>query len=264
MQLSVRRNRLVVAAFTLALVALGGWAISAPPEAPKVSTYAPAEDLAAQWKESLKGLKASVADADQYKDDQEKIAKEANALVLVALALGLHDEPNAYQKSAAAMIKGAQGLAAANTFPAAGAAVAALENAGAAGADAAKLKWEKLASLPQLMKHVPNVNTKLKIKLNRFAKNSKDVAGLAAVLAVIAEGAMFDESPAKGDAQKVAQWYQFCQQMRDAAAAVNAGCHKKDAAATQKANDRLQQSCEDCHAVFKPAALANPAAAAKN
>ena len=47
-------------------------------------------------------------------------------------------------------------------------------------------------------------------------------------------------------------WQKFSKAMRDHAGAANAAIHKGDAAATDKAMKQLNQSCEDCHKVFKP------------
>ena len=54
---------------------------------------------------------------------------------------------------------------------------------------------------------------------------------------------------------EVEKWCQFCIQMRDAAAAVNAGIRAQDQEATKAAMARLGQSCHDCHAVFHEEAL---------
>jgi len=39
--------------------------------------------------------------------------------------------------------------------------------------------------------------------------------------------------------------------MREAAAAVNASIRVKNQKAVEESMDRLQKSCDDCHAVFK-------------
>jgi len=48
----------------------------------------------------------------------------------------------------------------------------------------------------------------------------------------------------------VKKWFGFCVQMRDAAAGLNKAVHAADAAAADKALSALNQSCDDCHAVF--------------
>jgi len=195
----------------------------------------------------------AVATEQEYKDSEGKIAKEANTLVLIALALGLHDTDNKHKASAAALMKAAQELAAAKDYASAKKAVEAVKAAaeGKGAAAPAALKWEKVAALPELMKQVPMVNTKMKryLKGSRFKSNAKDTAGFSAVLAVVAQGSMADTSEAKSEEQ-VKQWYGFCAQMRDAASELNKAIRAGDQSAADAAMKKLTQSCDDCHAVF--------------
>lgn len=228
-------------------------AIGAPPEAPKVSTFAPAKDLAGQLLEYVEDLKQVVSSEQEYKDGEGKVAKQGNALMLIAMALGTHDSDNAYKATAPAILKASKDLAATKNYAAAkdgvNALAAAVEGKGVAGGGEAK--WDKPSSLPELMKQVPAVNTKMKMKLKQFAKGSKAVAGHSAVLAVIAQGSMYDTSEAKNEAQ-IKQWYDFCAVMRDSAGALNKAAHDKNKEAAEAANKKLAQSCDDCHAVFHP------------
>ena len=108
----------------------------------------------------------------------------------------------------------------------------------------------KISSLEQLMKdQVPAVNTKLTNNLKKFSKKSKDIAGLSAILAVIAQDAMLYVSDTKKP-EEAKKWFDFSVQMRDAAAAVNAQTHANDEKAATAAGEKLNQSCHDCHAVF--------------
>jgi hypothetical protein len=222
--------------------------------APKVSTFAPAEDLANQAELYIKGLDKCVESADEYKDGQEKIAKDANTLIIIALALGLHDQDNKYKAPAGAIIKAAQALAATKDLDSAKKAIADVK-AAAEGkrAAAGDLKWEKVASLPELMKQVPVINTKLKLNVKKLNKKAKEAAGYTAVLAAISQATMADTSVTK-NADEVKKWEAFCIASRDDAGAVNAAIRKGDEAAVAKGMDKLLQSCEDCHAVFKPEA----------
>jgi hypothetical protein len=222
---------------------------AAPPEAPPVSKFAPADDLVVQVDQYIADLAKDLATEDEYKASDAEIAKQSNALVVLALALGLHDTDNKYKASAGALMQAAGRLAAAKTYDDAKKAVADLQSA--SGGHAA-LQWEKVASLEQLMKAVPTVHNRLKkgVEGSKFKKKLKATAAQSAALAVIAQGALADTSAAKGDEQ-VKQWYDFCVKMRDAAAGVNADIHKRDAAATKKAMAAPNQTCEDCHAVFK-------------
>ncbi|MEN6457440.1 MAG: hypothetical protein ABFC63_00790 [Thermoguttaceae bacterium] len=230
-----------------------------PPPAPKVSTFAPSDDLVRQADQYLKGLEKIVADEEAYQDGKEKIAKDANTLIVIALALGLHDQENKYQASAAAVMKAAGDLAATKDFGSAKKAVASLRQAakGQLKVDRA-LKWEKAASLPELMKQVPLVNTRLKqnIKPTKFEKKAKDTTGYTAVIATIAQAAMPDLS-ATTKPEQAEQWFKFSAAMRDCAAELNAAIHKKNEPAAAEAMKKLTKSCDDCHEVFHPGVNAN-------
>jgi hypothetical protein len=233
----------------------------APPEAPPVSTFAPAEDLASQVPEYLEDLEEAVESEETYNESIDKIAQRSNTLILVALALGLHDTDNPYKAAAPAMMEAAQQLAAAKDYAAAKAAVEAVKTAAAAtDGDSSDLKWERVASMKELMLAVPVINTRLKGRLkseSRLKQRAEEAAGLAAVLAVIAQGSL----PNCGETiapQEVQKWYHDCIHMRDAAAAANAairafddGNGSFDAAKTIVEGD-LNTSCEDCHTVFNP------------
>jgi len=252
MRLSTAQNWLVAGCVAALAVVLGGLAVAAPPppEAPKVSTFAPAEDLANQMTEYIESLEKAVATEQEYKDAEGKISKESNALILIALALGLHDSDNPHKSAAAALVKAAQDVAAAKDFAATKKAVEQLKVAAQSKAGG-ELKWEKKANLDELMKQVPMINTKMKryLKGSRFKSNAKDTAGYSAVLAVIAQGSMADTSETKNDEQ-VKQWYDFCAQMREAASGLNKAIHAGDESAADAAMKKLTQSCDDCHAVF--------------
>jgi hypothetical protein len=239
-------------------------------DAPKVSTFAPAEDLANQVGQYIKAMKSVVADEQEYKDSEGKVVRDASTLAVIALAIGLHDQDSKYKSNAAALLKAAQDVAATKDFESAKKAVDALEavatKEGTGGGD---LKWEKVAPLPELMKQVPMVHNKLKLNvkaesLKKIAKalaegngkaaaekKLKDWAGYSAVIAAIAQGTIADTSATK-NADQVKLWQQFSRAMRDDAGAVNAAIHKVDPTAATNAMKKLNQSCEDCHKVFKP------------
>lgn len=251
MTLKVRGVSVVLFAVVCAFAAQN-LAQAADEAAPKVSTFAPAEDLAGQAEKYIKDLEPCVASEADYKDNKEKLAKDSNTLIIIALALGLHDQDSKYKAPAAAIVKAAQALAAAKDFDAAKKAVADVKTAAdGKGTAAGELKWEKVASLPEVMKQVPVINTKLKLNVKKLNKKAKEAAGYTAVLAAISQGTMADTSATKNDGE-VKQWQAFCVAARDNAGAVNAAIRKGDEAAVEKAMEKLNVSCEDCHAVFKP------------
>lgn len=257
----------------------------------KVSTYAPAKDLASQVKEYLDELNEAVESEDEYADSWTKLAKDANTLILIALALGLNDEDSQYKKAAPALVKAAQKLAT-DVLPrdaAAGGSSASPANAGqdegpgcdyatakadveavekaaaSTDGDPSTLKWEKVASLPELMKAVPLINSRLKryIRGSRFKSKTEVTLGLTAVLAVVGQGSMSNVGETEQPTE-VEKWHAFCAQLRDAAATVHATIVAQDEAAKDKAMENLQQSCDDCHAVFHPEELANPTPDSEN
>ncbi len=262
-----KRTLVLVATFSASCWMVGPPALAAepPPTPPKVSTFAPADDLASQVDQYIKDLEKVVATEDEYKDSisetNSKVANDANTLVVIALALGLHDQDSKYKAQAGALIEAAQDLAATKDYASAKKGVAAVKDAAAGkGAGGGALKWQKAASLPELMKEVPLINTKLTrlVKGANFQKKAKDTAGYSAAIAAIAQGSMADISEAK-NADQVKQWYGFSAAMRDSAGSVNAAIHKADEPAAAAAMKKLAQSCDDCHAVFHPGVKADAA-----
>jgi hypothetical protein len=236
----------------LAVLVIGGWAFAEAPAAPKVSTYAPPKDLAAAVDKHIARMEEAVASEADYKDFGDRNAKDANTLVLLALAAGLHDQENKYKETAPALMKAAQAVAKAKSFEAAKAAVAEVKKAAETGkGNPTPLKWEKVADLVELMKAVPLVNNRLKrnVRPTAFKKKSTDNGADSATLGVIAQGSIADTSQAKG-AEQEKQWQEFCAKMRDAAAAVNKEVHAGDQPAADKAMANLIKSCDTCHEVF--------------
>ena len=96
-----------------------------PPAPPEVSTFAPAEDLVGQVEYYVERLSDAVESEEAYSDSVEKVAKDANTLIVIALALGLHDEDNKHKGVAPLLVKQARELAATKDHASAKAAVGA-------------------------------------------------------------------------------------------------------------------------------------------
>jgi len=229
----------------------------APTAEAKVSTFAPAEDLENQLSDYLKDMQASVVSEQEYKDLPEgKIARDANTVIVIALTLGMSDQENKYKACAGALMKAAAELAATKDYASAKKAVEAVVAAAGSAGGGDQLKWEKVAALDQLMKQVPLIHTKLKMKTEgaRFKSKAKDTAGYSAVIAAIGQASIADTTQAKNE-EEIQKWRTLCTDMRDTAGAINAAIHKQDRDAANAAMTRLQQNCDDCHKVFHPAAL---------
>ena len=245
-------SRMVLGVVVMAAVVFAVAMAAEPPAAPKVSTFAPAKDVAAQIDRYVEQLEESVKTEDDFKEAEAKIAKDANTLILLGLAAGLHDEDIQYKDAAPGLVKAAQALTKAKGFAATKEAVAAVKKSlESKEGNPAELKWVKSASLSDLMKQVPLINSRLKRNLRgeKFKSKAKDNAGDAATLAVIAQGSMADTSETKS-ADQAPKWYGFCIEMRDTAAALNKAVRDKDAKAADAAMTTLNQSCDHCHDAF--------------
>lgn len=259
--MNLRRSALLAALAAAALAFAGLRAADMPPS-PPLSTIAPVEDLEAQVKYYLDELDECVQSQADFKDATAridakavtKLEKKTHALAVVALAIGLHDQPSQLKKAAPALIKAAQNLAKAADYAAAKSGVENLKAALSSNGDPSSLRWTKVAAMHPLMGEVPMVHTAMKRDMKepkRFEKYSERLARGAAAIAVIAHGSMpnADETEKPGE---VAKWYQVCIEMRDAAAAMNKATHEKSWDAANAAMATLQKSCDDCHRVFKP------------
>ncbi len=234
------------------IVLLASSALAAVPEAPKVSTFAPNGDLTCQMKSYVEDLCDLVKTESEFEDNQDKVARSASVVSVLAMTLGVDDQDNCYKPAASAILKASQALADAKDYAAAKKAcdqlVAAVD-----AKDCPPAKWEKAASLKNLMAAVPLISAKIRSshikKEKRFKKKAEQFAGYTAVLAAIGQASMYnaDETDKPGEADK---WYAACGDFREKAAAVNKTIHDGDSKACLKAVEAMKLSCEACHETF--------------
>jgi cytochrome c556 len=245
-------------AVMLAVLLAGGASLvwSQTPSGRKISSFAPAEDLLGQVDYYIGDIEKQLADPKDYDiAKQSRVWKHANTLAVLAMVLANHDQAFPEKPSMAALLAGAQELAADEETGAEKAqqALATIKaaRAGQAGSDEA-VKWGKVAAVPALMKQVPLVHAGLRrgVAPNRLAKLAKESAAQAAALAAIAEASLLDDQYGQSPEQK-AQWSAFCSEMRDAAAAVNSAIHAQDQDQVDGGMKRLLESCDACHAKFR-------------
>jgi hypothetical protein len=227
-------------------------ATPATPQAAKaVALAVPAEDLVGQADEYMAAIAECVATEDAYKDSKEDLTRQANTFIVIVWSLDCYAETSRYAGSE--VMRAARDVAAAKDYDVAKLAVrrlkAAVKRTGRA--DGEQAPAVPFASLAQLMKEVPIINTRLKrnIQGERLTAKAKETAGYSAVLAAIAQGSDGSKEVAKTPGQ-VAQWHKFCLELRDAAVAANAAIHAGQPQATATAMGKLAASCDDCHAVF--------------
>lgn len=246
-------NRFALLLTTL-LVLLFGLPLAAnPPETPKISTFAPAEDLIGEVHRLVDDLKTSLESTESYDAKVTRVRRHACTLVVLSMALGLHDTDHELKPATGALLSASRQLAQADDYKscleALAAVEAALESRDGVPSD---LKWEKAVSMGPLMKHVSFTHTRLRRNTlgRRFERERESNAAGTAVLAVIGQATLWDTHEVK-DPARLDEWYQLCAEMRDAAGATNAAIHAGDLEATAAAMQRLEANCNNCHKAFR-------------
>lgn len=231
-------------------------AASAEPGAPVVSQFAPVGEVEALIRGLTVDSAARTKDEAAYKSGRQQLTRDANTLIVLAVALGLHDSPCDLKPRAGAILAAAEKLSQAGSQPEAQEALSQLEGtlqADSAAQAAQPSSWENSAAPDELMKQVAFLQGKIKrgARGSRFASTAEENARWATALAIIARSTAADTAGLEGD-EKLAQWREFCGQMQSASVALHQGLAAKDATATATALDRLEQSCTTCHQVFHP------------
>ena len=243
----------------LCLLCLTVSAADGVPLPPVADLDAQVDYYIAEFDKSLEDLAAS----RDFAADSSVLARDANALILIALALGMSEEAGKYKAAAPEIIKAAQTVAVAKDLAAAKSAVADVK-AALAKKSTDKLEWKKVAQVGPTMKlAVPRINTGMTRYLRTEAllkRGIPNIAGATAALAAISQGLMPDyDETIKPDNKD--EWVKFSQEFRDAALKANEAVHGfekgnvsfddfKTALATMK------ESCEHCHAVFTEGTIA--------
>ena len=237
--------------FSVALL-MAATSMAAAPAAPKVSTFAPTENLVSQMQLYIDDLSDQVEGKPDYEDNKQKVVRNSTIIAALAMALGKDDMENKYKKSAAGMIQAAKAIAAAKDYAAARQAYDQLVEAIDAKAGG-EVKWEKVAPLSELMEAVPLISAKIRSSSlkskKRFDKKAEEYAGYTAVLAVLAQVSMYnsDETDKPGETQ---QWYADCADFREKAHAMTKACLAGDNKAAAEADKAMKLSCEACHETF--------------
>lgn len=228
-------------------------ALADPPASPPVSKFAPIDDLAGQIELYAKEIDAALVTPAEYDEvKQTKVKKQAHAITVLALCLGMHDEDHPLKSAAPALIETSQKLAkSSENADEAVAAGEALKQSLTAGPASGELAWKRIASQGQLMKQVNTLHSRLKrsVTPTRFKRTAKEAGGDAAVLAAIGQAILFDTHEVKNEAD-LPQWYELSAQFRDLAGELNAACRAEDQAQAAELVKKLEKSCADCHKVF--------------
>ena len=223
----------------------------------------PIADLAAQADDYLEKIGSTLKDLDgtsDYKKDADAVVRDANGLMLVALAVALSPEDGKYKKAAPGIIAAALALEKVDKYDAANKAYADLKAAFESSGDPATLGWTKVAALGPVMKAVPNLDSAVKRLGNterKLKRAPEKVFAPFAGMAAIAQGSIANiKETIKPDAE--AEWKKECEIFRDAAIKANAVVHAFiDGQATYADYDAaytsFSETCESCHKIFNPA-----------
>ncbi|MBO7726287.1 MAG: hypothetical protein J6S40_07425 [Thermoguttaceae bacterium] len=198
-----------------------------------------------------------------FSDASGNLMRDANVLVLLAMAIAESDEPGTLKASAPSLLRDGKSLLAAADAASAAAAVKALKaDVDSPAGSVAPVRWEKAAQLaPVMSKVVPSLTTEIK----RLSKNEKTllragnvdkVAGASALLAVVAAGSRLSVAETTAPDQD-ALWKEYCDKFGALSLNVNQAAHAlsdggafDDYAAALK---ELEKSCSVCHAKFSNA-----------
>ena len=248
--------------------ALGKYAAEVVPLPPLEDLTVQIDDYMTKMGESLESLVGN----PRYATDSADIVRDANALALLVLAVGLAEADSKYKKPASQIIASAQNLAAAKTLEEGQKAYTALKASLTSTDGGKKLAWsDKVANLTPAMKALPNLSSAVKRATDTERKLNSNLDGRApqifgqiAAMAVITQGAIPNVAETtKPDAEE--EWKKYCEEFRDAALNANAATrHYAKERAEGKEPDytvfdvsfkAMTTSCDDCHSVFYPKAV---------
>lgn len=247
-------RRCAVLAVVWLLLGSGGATRTALAEPPPPSSYAPHADLLGQVDFFLERVQETLSAGEVDMAGQSRLVKDANTLAMLGLVLSQHDAEFPEKSAMSGFVKAAQSLAAAEgDLAKSQAALAELQasRAGKKTTEVPPLQWQRVASLPLVMKQVPLIHAALKRGTGRrLERNKEQAAGQAAALAAIAQASIFDDEYASTP-EDVATWQKFCAEMRDAAGEVNIAAHAGDTDRVESSMNKMLQSCEACHEKFR-------------
>ncbi|MCL2116967.1 MAG: hypothetical protein FWH27_00925 [Planctomycetaceae bacterium] len=243
-----------MAVFAVVCVVIAGRSFAADVPLPPIG------DLTPQIESYVNKLNEGIADLDgtkDYKADSDSLIKDASALMLVALAIGLSPEDSQYKKAVPAIIKACAGFKTAGTYAEAKAAVAGIAQATQESGDSSTLSWSKIVALKPAMKAVPVVNSGVSRNMRNELTLKKGIARVCegtATLAVIVHGSIAnaDETIKPAEAEL---WKKQCELFRDMALETNKMAHDFEAGnvsfgTLRSQYDKLNESCDACHEHF--------------
>ncbi len=230
---------------------LANRALGQPAVPEKISSYAPAAELISQLDLCVQALAESLTDAEAFESKSKTFAKNSATVVVIAQHLALHDESHDWKESAPALFHAAATLAECEDYDAAQAAFATLQAVVAGESSEAEMPtWDPVVEMEPLMEQVGFLNSKLRRGVRRLKRGKEDIARRSAVLAALSQAVLPDLSFVADD-EDAKKWFALCAEMRDACATLHAAAVAGDEDAARTAVNALDQSCKECHDIFR-------------
>jgi hypothetical protein len=218
-------------------------------EKPKISSIAPAGDLATEANAKIEALEKALADSGSYEMAKKKaIPRDAGVLAVLEQALAEYDGDAPEKASAPAARDAALELVKSSSYDAAKKALdkvkAARDGKGATGASTHA--WDKLIDMDSLMSEVSARNGKFR---RVFKSPPADLSGPSrdfAVLSVLAIVIGSDTHEVK-DKSDVAKWESYANEMQAQMAKGAAALRGKNVDDAKAAFTTAGKSCNGCH-----------------
>jgi len=110
--------------------------------------------------------------------------------------------------------------------------------------------WDPVVAMYPLMEEVGLLNSKLRRSVRRLKRNQDTITQYSATLAAAAQAVRHDFD-FTSDEEGEKQWMALCDDMREACRALSAAAMADDEDAANSAVEALDQSCKDCHEMFR-------------
>jgi hypothetical protein len=228
-----------------------------PADVPKLSTFAPIDELNAEADAVIEDLDKAVADEAGFKRGKVAAKRDANTLVIIAHAISQHDKKDdvKWAKNAASVRDAAKALAGAETFADARAALDRIKDlvAGGTPSDAAQpAEWNQLVPLPDLMPILNRRYLLMRRDLIRGKPRKRDATVRHAMLIALFGRTIRDDFSDVENAQDSEMWQTYADHLRDELTQLAKIVRDKKDDDIKGALKSTADACTTCHKKFRP------------
>lgn len=226
----------------------------------KISTVAPAADIAAQVDASVKALEEYLATSESYTQNKmKKVPVEGAVIAVLAAAVVDSDEKDkvSWNAAAADVREAGKMVAASKSYDDAKKGLAAIKEAVGGKAAGAKpeQEWNKLCRLGTVMDTINMRAPKMRAGARKKQLTDAEAAeysGAATVMAVFALAVHDDTHEVKSKKKEdIDEWQKFAKEFQSQMTAAAAAFKAKDPTKAGDAWKKGNTACNDCHAKFR-------------